>query len=124
MRVRTKTERRARIRLRQRQRIRGTAARPRLSVFRSLAHITVQAIDDEAGRTVVAASSTESEIRALFRDGAGGGNVAGAAVIGTVVAERLLKHGVKQVVFDRGGVRYHGRVRRVADALRDAGLEF
>ncbi|CAI8032418.1 50S ribosomal protein L18 [Geodia barretti] len=90
--------------------------RPRLAVSRSLAHISVQLIDDQAGRTLVAASSQEN--------GARGSNVAGAWVVGRVAAERLLEQGVKQAVFDRGGRLYHGRVRRVAEAARDAGLEF
>ena len=124
MRVKTKKERRNRIRLRQRQRIRGSAARPRLAVSRSLANISVQAIDDLAGRTLASASSTEPAVKALLQDGARGGNKAGAQVVGRVAAERLLKNGVKQVVFDRGGFLYHGRVQSVANAAREAGLEF
>ena len=124
MKVKTKKARRTRIRLRQRQRIHGTATRPRLSVFRSLAQISAQVINDETGRTLVAASSSEAEVKALFEDGARGGNKAGARVIGKAVAERLIKQGVKQVVFDRGGFLYHGRVRSVAEAAREAGLEF
>ena len=113
-----------RVRLRQRQRISGTAERPRLAVTRSLVHIAAQVIDDLAGRTLVSASSTEASVKAQFQDGAQGGNKAGAVVIGKVVAERALKEGVKQVVFDRGGFLYHGRVRSVAEAAREAGLEF
>ena len=124
MRVKTAKDRRNRIRLRQRQRIHGTATRPRLAVSRSLAHISAQVIDDLAGRTLVAASSTESAVKTMFQNGAGGGNRNGAAIVGKVVAERLLKQGVKHVVFDRGGFLYHGRVRSVAVAARDAGLEF
>ena len=124
MKVKTKKARRTRIRLRQRQRIHGTATRPRLSVFRSLAQISAQVINDVTGRTLVAASSSEAEVKALFEDGARGGNKAGARVIGKAVAERLIKQGVKQVVFDRGGFLYHGRVRSVAEAAREAGLEF
>ena len=124
MKIKTKKDRRNRIRLRQRRRIGGTAARPRLAVFRSLAHISVQLIDDQVGRTLAAASSQEAGVRAAFEDGARGGNVAGAAVVGRLAAERLLAQGVKQVVFDRGGRLYHGRVRRVAEAAREAGLEF
>jgi large subunit ribosomal protein L18 len=124
MKVKTKKDRRERIRLRQRRRLSGTPERPRLAVVRSLAHISVQAIDDAAGRTVISASSMESSVKAALADGAGGGNTAGAQVVGRLVAERLLQQGIKRVVFDRGGVLYHGRVRSVADAAREAGLEF
>lgn len=124
MKIKTKKDRRNRIRLRQRGRISGTATRPRLAVCRSLTQISVQLIDDQAGRTLAAASSLEATVRAKFEDGARGGNVAGASVVGRVAAERLLEQGIKQAVFDRGGRLYHGRVRRVAEAARDAGLEF
>jgi len=124
MRVQTKKDRRTRIRLRQRQRIDGTAERPRLAVTRSLTHISAQVIDDLAGQTLASASSTEPGIKAKFQDGAKGGNKGGALVIGTIVAERALKEGVKKVVFDRGGFLYHGRVRSVAEAAREAGLDF
>ena len=124
MRVQTKKDRRTRIRLRQRQRIDGTAERPRLAVTRSLTHISAQVIDDLAGQTLASASSTEPSIKAKFQDGAKGGNKGGALVIGTIVAERALKEGVKKVVFDRGGFLYHGRVRSVAEAAREAGLDF
>lgn len=124
MKIKTKQDRRARIRLRLRKRIRGTAERPRLSVFRSEAHIYVQAIDDLAGQTLVAASSVEPDVRARLADGARGSNRGGAQVVGRVVAERLIAKGIKQVVFDRGGFLYHGRVRAVAEAARDAGLSF
>ena len=124
MRVQTKKDRRTRIRLRQRQRIDGTADRPRLAVTRSLTHISAQVIDDLAGQTLASASSTEPSIKAIFQDGAKGGNKGGAVVIGTIVAERALKEGVKKVVFDRGGFLYHGRVRSVAEAAREAGLDF
>ena len=124
MRVKTKKDRRTRIRLRQRQRISGTAERPRLAVTRSLTHISAQVIDDLTGQTLASASSTEPSIRAKFENGAQGGNKDGAVLIGTIVAERALKEGVKQVVFDLGGFLYHGRVRSRADAAREAGLEF
>ena len=124
MRVQTKKDRRTRIRLRQRQRIDGTAERPRLAVTRSLPHISAQVIDDLAGQTLASASSTEPSIKAKFQDGAKGGNKGGAVVIGTIVAERALKEGVKKVVFDRGGFLYHGRVRSVAEAARAPGFEF
>lgn len=124
MRVKTKKDRRNRNRLRQRQRVQGTASRPRLAVSRSLANIVVQVIDDQEGYTVAWASSHEQSVRALFENGARGGNKAGARIVGRVAAERLLDRGVKQVVFDRGGCLYHGRVQCVAEAAREAGLEF
>ena len=124
MRVKTRKDRRTRVRLRQRQHVNGTSERPRLAVNRSLAHISAQLIDDLKGRTIVSASSTEASVKAKFKGGAQGGNRAGATVIGTVVAERALKEGVKQVVFDRGGFLYHGRVRSVAEAARETGLKF
>ncbi len=124
MKVKTKKDRRRRIALRQRKKVRGTAERPRLSVFRSLGHIAVQVIDDSAGATLASASSTEPAIRASFGAGASGGNVAGAEVVGRLIAERTLDKGVRSVVFDRGGFLYHGRVRKVADAAREAGLKF
>ncbi len=124
MKIKTKQDRRERIHLRQRKRVTGTTQRPRLSVFRSEAHIYAQAIDDMAGTTVVAASSVEPEVKAKFAEGARGNNKAGAVVVGKLVAERLLEKGIKHVVFDRGGFLYHGRVRAVADAAREAGLEF
>lgn len=124
MRVKTRKDRRTRVRLRQRQRINGTPERPRLAVNRSLAHISAQVIDDLAGRTLAAASSTEPEIRSRFTNGARGGNKAGADIVGAVIAERARKEGVTRVVFDRGGFLYHGRVRSVADAARKGGLEF
>lgn len=99
--------------------VRGTPERPRLSVFRSSRHMAAQLIDDTAGVTLVSASTLEPNLRA-----ANGGNVAAAAGVGTVVAERALTAGITAVVFDRGGYRYHGRVAALADAARRAGLEF
>ena len=93
-------------------------------MFRSLAHISAQVIDDITGTTVASASSTEVSIKAGFADGATGGNVGGAKVVGRFVAERTLKKGITSVVFDRGGFLYHGRIRKVADAAREAGLKF
>ena len=124
MRIRTKRDRRERIRLRQRKRIRGTAERPRLAVFRSVTHISVQAIDDQAGCTLAAASSTEPGLKAVFSGTVRGGNVAGAQALGQVVADRLKEKGITRAVFDRGGNLYHGRVKAVAEAARKAGLEF
>ena len=124
MKVKTKKHRRRRIALRQRKKISGTSNRPRMSIFRSLGHIAVQVIDDSNGTTLTSASSTEAAIKASFADGASGGNVAGAEVVGRLIAERTLEKGIRSVVFDRGGFLYHGRVRKVADAAREAGLRF
>ncbi len=102
-----------------RKKIHGTAARPRLAVFRSNKHLSLQLIDDVAGRTLLSASTTEPTLR-----GDGGATVAAATRLGTALAERAKAAGVKQVVFDRGGFLYHGRVAAVAAAAREAGLEF
>jgi large subunit ribosomal protein L18 len=99
--------------------VRGTAERPRLAVFRSNKHISAQVIDDIAGRSLAAASTVEKDIR-----GSATGNKEAAAKIGKLVAERAKEAGVTKVVFDRGGNLYHGRVAAVADAAREAGLEF
>ena len=124
MRIKTKRDRRHRISLRLRKRIAGTPERPRLAVFRSVSHIYAQVIDDAAGTTLVSASTTEPALKAKLTDGAKGGNLAGAKAIGVAVAERLKARGITRVVFDRGGFLYHGRVKAVADAAREAGLEF
>jgi large subunit ribosomal protein L18 len=124
MKIRTKEDRRDRIKARIRKRVRGTAERPRLTVFRSLANISVQAIDDQAGRTIVSASTVEPAVKAGLAGKARAGNVAGADLLGRTIAERLIAKGIKQVVFDRNGCLYHGRVRAVAEAARKAGLEF
>ncbi|MCC6163145.1 MAG: 50S ribosomal protein L18 [Acidobacteria bacterium] len=120
----TKKDRRERIRLRLRKKLAGDAARPRLAVFRSVAHIYVQAIDDASGTTVASASTTEAAVKGRLADGERAGNVKGAAAVGRVLAERLKEKGITRVVFDRGGFLYHGRVRAVAEAAREAGLEF
>jgi large subunit ribosomal protein L18 len=124
MKIRTKKDRRERIRMRQRKRIRGTPERPRLAVFRSVAHIYAQVIDDLGGRTIAAAASTEPSLKPVFTGEVRGGNRAGAEAIGRVITERLKTKGITRVVFDRGGNLYHGRVRAVADAARKSGLEF
>jgi large subunit ribosomal protein L18 len=113
----SKNQIRLRIHKRIRRRVKGTEERPRLAVFRSVKHIYAQVIDDGKGHTVVAASSNE-------KDGSTGGNVAGAKAIGKLIAERAKQKGIKAVVFDRGGYLYHGRVKALADAAREAGLEF
>lgn len=124
MKINTKKDRRDRIHLRQRKRVQGTGERPRLAVFRSATHIYAQVIDDLSGRTVAAASTLDADVKGQFTEGARGGNRAGASVVGRVVAERLKAKGIARVVFDRGGFLYHGRVRAVAEAAREAGLEF
>jgi large subunit ribosomal protein L18 len=102
-----------------RLRVDGTSSRPRLAVFRSLNHIYAQVIDDSSGRTLAAASSLEPDLRS-----ATGTKVAEASAVGRIVAERARAAGVAQVVFDRAGFRYHGRVKSLADAAREAGLDF
>ena len=124
MKIKTKKDRRERIRLRQRKRIGGTSARPRLAVFRSVAHIYAQVIDDSSSATVAAASTTEPGLKSQFTGKVRGGNKTGAEAIGKIIAERLKEKGITRVVFDRGGYLYHGRVRAVAEAARAAGLEF
>jgi large subunit ribosomal protein L18 len=122
MKVTTRNERRQRIKYRIRKRIAGTAARPRLSVFRSVSHIYVQVIDDLAGATMAAASSVEPALKAQMSGEARGGNSEGRrALVGRTIAERLKEKGVTRVVFDRNGFLYHGRVRAVAEAARKAG---
>jgi|SRR5439155_19632420 len=124
MKIKTKDDRRHRIQLRQRKRISGSKERPRLSVFRSVAHIYVQLIDDMSGKTLVSASSIDASLKGAFAQGVRGGNVKGAEAVGKAIAERSIEKGIKRVVFDRSGFLYHGRVRAVADAARKAGLEF
>ena len=124
MKIKTTKDRRKRISLRQRKRINGTPERPRLRVFRSVSHIYAQVIDDSTGTTVAAASSTESGLESVFAAPTRGGNVAGAKALGKTIAERLKEKGINRVVFDRGGYLYHGRIKAVADAAREAGLEF
>ncbi|MGB7266326.1 MAG: 50S ribosomal protein L18 [Terracidiphilus sp.] len=108
---------RQRIHARIRAKLAGTAERPRLNVYRSLNHIYVQVVDDQKGETLVSASSLGLKLKS-------GGNVAAAKEIGKAVAEKAVAKGIKQVVFDRGGYLYHGRVKALADAAREAGLEF
>jgi large subunit ribosomal protein L18 len=122
--IKTKEDRRARIKYRIRKRVLGTEARPRLTVYRSLAHIYAQVVDDMTGRTIASASTVEPTVKSALGKPATGGNVAGAQVVGKTIAHRLLEKGIKRVVFDRNGFLYHGRVKAVADAAREAGLEF
>src|SRR5918911_2500688 len=100
-----------------RRRVRGTQARPRLAIFRSLNHIYAQIIDDERAVTIASASTVEKDLR-----GGTGGNMEAARRVGRAIAERAIAKGVEQVVFDRGGFRYHGRVKALTDAAREAGL--
>lgn len=104
-----------------RRQVSGTAERPRLAVFKSARHIYAQAIDDRKGETIASASTLDPDIRGSI---AYGGNVEAASKVGTLIAERLKAKGIKRVVFDRGGFLYHGRVKALADAAREAGLEF
>ena len=104
-----------------RTRVVGTAERPRLCVYRSLGHIYTQVIDDRGGRTIVSASSLDKETKKNLK---GGGNIASAKAVGKSIAERAKAAGVVKVVFDRGGYKYHGRVKALADAAREAGLQF
>ena len=109
---------RNRIHRRIRRKLSGTAERPRLAVLRSVAHIYAQVIDDAQGQTLVSASSVDKDGKSK------GGNVAAAKAIGKLVAERAKDKGIKALVFDRGGYQYHGRVKALAEAAREAGLEF
>ncbi len=124
MKIKTKEDRRDRIKLRLRKRITGTGERPRLTVYRSQAHIYAQAVDDMAGRTVVSASSLEPSLKGAMSGTTRGGNRAGAQAIGKAIADRLIAKGITAVVFDRNGFLYHGRIRAVAEAAREAGLKF
>ena len=124
MRIKTKDDRRQRIRYRIRRRVSGAVERPRLTIFRSVSHMYVQVVDDTTGKTIASASTVEPSVKGALAKKATGGNVEGAKAIGKTIAERLIEKGVKRVVFDRNGFLYHGRVKAVADAAREAGLEF
>jgi large subunit ribosomal protein L18 len=100
-----------------RRRVRGSQERPRLAIFRSLNHIYAQVIDDERAVTIASASTVEKDLR-----GGSGGNVEAARRVGRAIAERAIAKGVEQVVFDRGGFRFHGRIKSLVDAAREAGL--
>jgi large subunit ribosomal protein L18 len=112
---------RKRIHNRVRTKVSGTTERPRLCVHRSSRHIRAQVVDDTTGRTIVSASSLDPEVRGSIKFG---GNVAASKVVGKVIADRARAKGVEQVVFDRGGYQYHGRVQALAEAAREAGLKF
>ncbi len=113
--------RRRRIHYRVRKHVVGTPARPRLAVFRSLKHMYAQAVDDRHGRTLACASTLDRELRGKLRTG---GNLDAARAVGALIAERLKGMGIDTVVFDRGGYLYHGRVKALAEAAREAGLRF
>lgn len=121
--VRSNTSQKQVIRFKRKKRIRarleGTVERPRLSVFRSNRHIYVQLVDDTKGHTLVAASSLEEELKDKV-----GGTIEGAKTLGNLVAKRALAKNISQVVFDRSGYLYHGRIKAVADAAREGGLKF
>ena len=106
---------------RYRDKVAGMPVRPRLAVYRSLNHIYAQAIDDSTGATVASASSVDKEIRKALKVG---GNIAAAKSVGQAIAQRLKDKGLTEVVFDRGGYLYHGRIKALADAAREAGLKF
>ncbi len=112
---------RQRIQYRIRKKVRGTAARPRLAVFRSSKHIYAQAIDDDLGKTVAACCSRDSDMRAKSQNG---GNIEAAKAVGGRIAEKLKEAGIETIVFDRGGFLYHGRIKALADAVREGGLKF
>ena len=115
----SKNDIRLRIHKRIRHKVQGTLERPRLAIFRSVKHIYAQLIDDRQGHTLVSASSNQEK-----GPRTSGGNVAGAKIVGKLLAERAKEKGISKVVFDRGGYLYHGRVKALADAAREAGLEF
>ena len=119
MRVKTRQQFRQRVKYRIRSKIVGTAERPRLCVYRSLKHIYAQVVDDAAGRTLVSASSLEKDFPSKP-----GHNKTAATELGKLIARRSIDKGIEQVVFDRNGFRYHGRVRTLAEAAREGGLKF
>jgi large subunit ribosomal protein L18 len=119
--MKTKEEIRTRLHLRIRKKLSGKTERPRLAVFRSQAHIYAQVINDEDGRTLCAASSVDKDLRAKQKTGS---NVAAAKAVGALIATRAKEKGIEAVVFDRGGFQYHGRIKALADAAREAGLKF
>jgi large subunit ribosomal protein L18 len=116
----SKNQKRGHVHDRIRKKMQGTEERPRLNVYRSLNHIYVQVVDDLHGKTLVSASTAEGK----KEDRRTGGNVAAAKVVGKTIAERAKAKGVTKVVFDRGGYIYHGRIKALADAAREAGLQF
>ena len=124
MSVKTRRQLRERRHLRVRSKVAGTPERPRLCVQRTLSHIYAQLIDDAQGRTLVSASTLSKEVKGTLPKKGQGGNKAAAETVGKVLAEKAMKAGIKKVVFDRGGYRYHGRVLALADSARKGGLSF
>ena len=120
-RVKDRKQRRVKMKRRYRAAVRGTSGRPRLSVYRSLRHVYAQVIDDDKGVTVASASTLESEAAGGLK---GTGNCDAGKFLGKLIAERAKDSGVEEVVFDRGGFRYHGVIRAIADGAREAGLKF
>ncbi len=116
-----RAQERAKIHVRIRRKVSGTGQRPRLCVFRSLAHIYAQVVDDQTGKTLIAASSLEGSV---CSDKKKAGNIAAAKMVGKAIAERAKAKGIEAVVFDRGGYLYHGRVKALAEAAREGGLKF
>ena len=119
--MRTKEDIRTRIHERIRKKLAGTEQRPRLAVFRSQSHIYAQVIDDDQGRTLVAASSLDKDLKVEHK---GGANVSAAKAVGKLIATRAKEKGIQAVVFDRGGFQYHGRIKALADGAREGGLKF
>src|SRR5580704_2685413 len=117
----SKDQQRRRVHARVRMKVSGTPERPRLCIYRSSGHIYTQVIDDRSGTTLVSASSVDKETKKNVK---GGGNIASAKAIGKAIADRAKAAGINKVVFDRGGYKYHGRVKALADAAREAGLQF
>jgi large subunit ribosomal protein L18 len=117
----SKDQQRRRVHARVRMKVSGTPERPRLCIYRSSGHIYTQVIDDRSGTTLVSASSVDKETKKSVK---GGGNIASAKAIGKTIADRAKAAGISKVVFDRGGYKYHGRVKALADAAREAGLQF
>jgi len=121
MSLKTRQDIRQRLHERIRKKLRGTEERPRLAVFRSGTHIYAQLIDDDAGRTLCAACSLDKELKTKLKSG---GNLEAAKEVGGLIASRARQKGIEAVVFDRGGFQYHGRIKALADAAREAGLKF
>jgi large subunit ribosomal protein L18 len=119
--IMTKLQRRERIRYRIRKKVKGTAQRPRLSVYRSLKNIYLQLIDDSKGLTLCSASTSEKDFKSKMKYG---GNIEAARLLSEIITKRILDKDINTIVFDRGGYKYHGRVKKIAEGLRGAGIKF
>jgi large subunit ribosomal protein L18 len=119
--IMTKLQRRDRIQHRIRKKVRGTTQRPRLSIYRSLKNIYLQLIDDDKGLTLCSASTLEKDFKSKMKYG---GNIEAARMLSEIMAKRILDKDIKTIVFDRGGYKYHGRTKKIAEGLRDAGIKF